>query len=52
MGERDQDGASTRFITDGKVLVLTPWFSPDGSKRREREIREKRERGERERGRE
>ncbi|AHX11716.1 tol-Pal system beta propeller repeat protein TolB [Neorickettsia helminthoeca str. Oregon] len=28
----DQDGANLRFITDGRFLVLTPRFSPDGSK--------------------
>jgi TolB protein len=28
----DQDGANIRYLTDGKNLVLTPRFSPDGKK--------------------
>ena len=28
----DQDGANIRYLTDGKHLVLTPRFSPDGKK--------------------
>ncbi|GBD43947.1 Protein TolB [bacterium HR40] len=28
----DQDGANHRFLTDGRHLVLTPRFSPDGSR--------------------
>ena len=27
----DQDGANNQYLTDGRSLVLTPRFSPDGA---------------------